>query len=72
MYACILYRTLFYVDLYFTYIFILDTFVCVSFVKANVSFKCQEKKCPAEHEEDSKLNKRSKIALRIVSVVVLA
>lgn len=41
-------------------------------MKASVSFKCQEKKCPAEDEEDSKLNKQSKITLKIVSVVVLA
>lgn len=41
-------------------------------MKASVSFKCQEKKCPAEDEEDSKLNKQSKITLKTVSVVVLA
>lgn len=36
-------------------------------MKGSASFKDQEKKCPAEREEDSQLNKQNKIALKILN-----
>lgn len=41
-------------------------------MKGSMSFKCQEKKCPAEHEKDSRFNKQNKIALKIVLIILLA
>lgn len=39
-------------------------------MKGSASFKGQEKKCPAEREEDSQLNKQNKIALKIVLILL--
>lgn len=61
---CVLYRTLFCMELYFTY-FLFFLFCCVC-----VSFKCQDKKCPREHA--SQLNKQNKISLKIVLIIFLA
>lgn len=63
VYLCVLYKTLFYVELYFTYVLIL-LHCCVC-----VSFKCQEKKCPTEHA--SQLNKQNKISLKIMLIIFL-